>query len=182
MVDAALDKGANPNVADANARCIMRCGLDYGIEQGTKATAVTVVKTLLAHGADPNARLRIDEEKAAAERKANAGGVGARAKRNAMTITEIELNGATPVALAAEVNNLEAIKALVDAGADPLIGTETGTTPLMLASGAGTDVQRARSPEERATAVQTAKYLVDHGADKRCRRSADGAARASYQD
>src|SRR6202023_638651 len=105
------------------------------------------------------------EEKAAAERKANAGGVGARAKRTAMTITEIELNGATPVALAAEVNNLEAVKALVNAGADPLLATETGTTPLMLASGAGTDVQRARSPEERATAVQTAKYLVDHGAD-----------------
>jgi len=163
-----LDKGANPNLVDANGFTALHHAVrdsDYGIDSGTKATAVTVVKTLLAHGANPNARLKIDEEKAAAERKANAGGVGARAKRTAMTITEIELNGATPVALAAEVNNLEAVKALVDAGADPLLATETGTTPLMLASGAGTDVQRARSLEERATAVQTARYLVDHGAE-----------------
>jgi ankyrin repeat protein len=163
-----LDKGANPNVVDANGFTALHHAVrdsDYGIDPATKATAVTVVKTLLAHGANPNARLKIDEEKAAAERKANAGGVGARAKRTAMTITEIELNGATPVALAAEVNNLEAVKALVNAGADPLLATETGTTPLMLASGAGTDVQRARSLEERATAVQTARYLVDHGAD-----------------
>jgi ankyrin repeat protein len=163
-----LDKGADPNVVDANGFTALHHAVrdsDYGIDPATKATAVTVVKTLLAHGANPNVRLKIDGEKAAAERKANAGGVGARAKRTAMTITEIELNGATPVALAAEVNNLEAIKALVDAGADPLVATETGTTPLMLASGAGTDVQRARSLEERATAVQTARYLLDHGAD-----------------
>src|SRR5437016_5153087 len=71
----------------------------------------------------------------------------------------------TAVPLAAEVNNLEAGKVLVDAGADPRIATDGGTTPLMLAAGAGTDVQRARSLEERATAVQTVKYLVDHGSD-----------------
>jgi ankyrin repeat protein len=120
---------------------------------------------LLAHGANPNTRLKIDKEKAAAEKKANAGNAAARTKRTALTITEIELEGATPVALAAEVNNLDAIKALVEGGADPTIATEQGTTPLILSAGAGTDVQRARSPEERAMAVQTARYLVEHGAD-----------------
>jgi ankyrin repeat protein len=122
------------------------------------------VKTLLAHGADPNARLQLDKQKVAAEIKAQ-GNTGARAKRTAINITEIELEGATPVALAAECNNLEVIKALVEAGADPNIPTQQGTTPLILASGAGTDVQRARAPEERATAVQTARYLIEHGAD-----------------
>ena len=34
-----------------------------------------------------------------------------------------------------------------------------------MAAGAGTDVQRAREPEERAMSAQTAKYLVEHGAD-----------------
>jgi len=67
--------------------------------------------------------------------------------------------------LAAEVNNLDVIKALVEAGADPLIGTERGTTPLIMAAGAGTDVQRERAPEERATAVETARFLVERGAD-----------------
>ena len=163
-----LDKGANPNAVDANGFTSLHHAVrdsDYGVDPASKATAVTIVKTLLAHGANPNARLELDKDKIAAERKAQAGGAGARTKRTSITITEIELEGATPLALAAEVNNLEAVKALVEGGADPLIATEQGTTPLILASGAGTDVQRARSLEERATAIQTARYLVDHGAD-----------------
>jgi uncharacterized protein len=168
LVTLLLERGANPNTPDVNGFAPLHHAVrdsDYGIDPITKATAVLVTKALLTHGADPNQRLKISAEAAAAERKLNAGGAGARAKRSAMTITEIELDGATPVALAAEVNNLEAIKLLVDAGADPLIATESGTTPLMLASGAGTDVQRTRSLEERATAVKTAAYLLDHGAD-----------------
>ena len=121
------------------------------------------MKALLAHGANPNARLELDKDKIAAERKAQPDAVQDQAY--SITITEIELEGATPLALAAEVNNLDAVRALVDAGADPLIATEQGTTPLILASGAGTDVQRARSLEERATAIETARYLVEHGAD-----------------
>jgi ankyrin repeat protein len=101
---------------------------------------------LLAHGANPNARLKQE-------------------KPSVKTVTEISLQGATPLALAAEVNNLEAVKALVEGGADPLIATEKGTTPLILAAGAGTDVQRARSLDERATAVETARFLVEHGVD-----------------
>ena len=123
------------------------------------------MKTLLAHGANPNTRLQLDKEKVAAEIKAQAGNAAARTKRTSITITEIELEGATPIALAAEVNNIEAVKALVDGGGDPRIPTDKGTTPLILAAGAGTDVQRARSLEERATSVQTVRYLVEHGAD-----------------
>src|SRR5262249_24408235 len=48
---------------------------------------------------------------------------------------------------------------------DPLIPTDQGTTPLMLAAGAGTDVVRPRPPEERDTALATAKFLVEHGTD-----------------
>ncbi len=50
-------------------------------------------------------------------------------------------------------------------GADPNIATEKGTTPLILAAGGATDEQRPRSPEERALAVHTARFLVEHGAD-----------------
>jgi ankyrin repeat protein len=163
-----LDRGANPNAADANGFTPLHHAVrdsDYGLDPAAKAVSVVIVKALLAHGANPNARLQLDKEKVAAEIKAQAGNAGARTKRTSITITEVELEGATPVALAAEVNNIEAIKALVDGGADPNIATDKGTTPLILASGAGTDVQRARSLEERATAVQTARYLLDHGAD-----------------
>jgi ankyrin repeat protein len=163
-----LDNGANPNAVDANGFTSLHHAVrdsDYGVDPASKATAVTIVKTLLAHGANPNARLALDKDKTAAERKAQAGNAGARTKRTSITITEIELEGATPLALAAEVNNLEAVRALVEGGADPLIATEQGTTPLILASGAGTDVQRARALDERAMAIETARYLVDHGAD-----------------
>src|SRR5262249_29473856 len=73
--------------------------------------------------------------------------------------------GATPLALAAEVNNLDAVRALVEGGADVRVPTEQNTTPLILAAGAGTEVSRPRALEERTTAVETVRFLVGRGAD-----------------
>jgi ankyrin repeat protein len=136
---------------------------DYGIDINRKDQIVAIVKSLLKHGADPNLRIKQSKEKAAAEIKAGANAFYG--KRTAVTVTEILLQGATPIVLAAETNNLEVIKMLVDAKGDPNIPTESGTTALMMSSGVGTDVQRMREPDERNTAVQTAKFLVEHGAE-----------------
>jgi ankyrin repeat protein len=149
VVNVLLDKGADANIHDKNGFTAMHAAVrdsDYGEDRASRATAVATVKVLLAHHADPNVRIKAE-------------------KPVARTTNEVSLEGATPLALAAEVNNLEVIKLLVDGGADPLLATEQGTTPLVLSAGAGTDVQRARSLEERATAVETARYLVAHGAD-----------------
>ncbi len=165
-VDALLDNGADPNLADANGYTSLHRVVrdsDYGINLVAKDDILTIVKSLLKHGANPNVRLSQDKDKAAEEIKN--GNVAIEGKRTAVTVDEIILQGATPLFLAAEVNNLEVIKTLVAAGADPLIATERGTTPLMMAAGAGTDVQREREPQERATAVETAKFLVEHGAE-----------------
>jgi ankyrin repeat protein len=165
-VDVLLDKGADPNLADATGYTSLHRVVrdsDYGINLAAKDDILTIVKSLLKHGANPNVRLSQDKEKAAEEIKN--GNVAIEGKRTAVTVDEIILQGATPLFLAAEVNNLDVIKALVDAGADPLIASERGTTPLMMAAGAGTDVQRERELPERATAVETAKFLVEHGAD-----------------
>jgi ankyrin repeat protein len=54
---------------------------------------------------------------------------------------------------------------LVEGGADPLIPTDQGTSALVLAAGGGTDLSRPRPREERTTAVETARFLVEHGAD-----------------
>jgi len=136
---------------------------DYGIDVERKDAILAIVKSLLKHGADPNLRIKQDKAKAAAEIKAGANAFYG--KRTAVTVTEIILQGSTPLVLAAEVNNLDVIKALVDAEADPNIPTESGTTALMMASGVGTDVQRAREPDEQAMVVKTARYLVEHGAN-----------------
>jgi ankyrin repeat protein len=147
--EALLDKGADPNYHDGNSFTAMHSAVrdsEYGEDREQRARAVATLKVLIAHGGDVNARLHQE-------------------KPTVRALNELEFEGATPLALAAEVNNLEAIKVLVAAGADPNIPTAKGTTPLILASGAGTDVQRARSIEERSMAVETAKYLVEHGAD-----------------
>jgi ankyrin repeat protein len=149
IVEALLDKGADPNYRDKNSFTALHSAVrdsDYGEDAAQRARAVATVKVLLAHRADPNARLHQE-------------------KPTVRGLDELQFEGATPLALAAEVNNLDAIKVLVAGGADPNIPTAMGTTPLMLASGAATDVQRARSIEERGLAVETARYLVEHGAD-----------------
>jgi ankyrin repeat protein len=143
-----LDKGADPNAVDARGYTSLHLVVrdsDYGIDLTGKDKIVKIVKALLAHGANPNLRLKLT--------------------RNVGTVNEISLQGATPLVLAAEVNNLEAVRALLDAGADPRIPTDQGTTALMLAAGGGTDIQRMRLPEERATALETAKLLLERGTD-----------------
>jgi len=166
VVDALLDAGADPNMRDRNGYAALHRAVrdsDYGINLPEKDTIVAIVKSLLKHGANPNQRIEQDKQLAADEIKRGANAFYG--KRTALTVTEILLQGATPVVLAAEVSNIDAIKALVEAGADPNIATDAGTTALTMAAGAGTDVQRAREPEERALAAETAKFLVEHGAD-----------------
>jgi uncharacterized protein len=165
-VDALLDGGANPNLLDANGYAALHSAVrdsDYGIDFDRKDAQLAIVKSLLKHGANPNLRIAQDKSKAADEIKKGSG--VALKRRTALTVTEILLQGSTPLVLAAETSNLDVIKALVEAGADPNIPTESGTTALIMASGAGTDVQRAREPEERTLSSQTLRYLVEHGAE-----------------
>jgi ankyrin repeat protein len=146
-VNLLLDNGANPNATDwrgYNPLLLVVRDSHYGLDLANKDRIVTIVKALLKHGADPNFRLK---------------------QPKAITTNEVSLDGATPVLLAAEVNNTEAVKVLLDAGADPRITTEQGMTPLIMASGGGTDIQRARPPEERAQAIDTVKLLVERGVD-----------------
>jgi ankyrin repeat protein len=136
-----LDKGADPNVVAASGFTSL-----HNAARRRGAAAVTIITALLAHGAKPDVRLK-------------------QPKPTAESPNGIVFQGATPLAFAADVNNLDAVKALVAGGADPLIPTEQNTSPLMLAAGAGTDVVRSRSPAERAVAIETVRFLVEHGAD-----------------
>jgi ankyrin repeat protein len=144
-VNLLLENGANPNRTDwrgySSLLLVVRDS-HYGLDLANKDRIVTIVKALLKHGADPNFRLK---------------------QPKAITTNEVSLDGATPILLASEVNNTDAVKVLLDAGADARITTEQGMTPLIMASGGGTDIQRARPPEERAQAIDTVKLLVERG-------------------
>jgi uncharacterized protein len=147
MVELLLDNGADPNAVEwigySPLGWVVRDS-HYGIDLTAKDKVVDVVKLLVAHGANPNFRLKNEKSK---------------------TVNDVSLTGATPLLLAAEVNNTGAVKALLEGGANPRITTEQGTTALAMAAGAGTDIQRMRSPEERAMAIDTVKLLVEQGID-----------------
>src|SRR4029453_2249598 len=132
-VDLLLENGANPNLVDASGYTSLHRVVrdsDYGIDLASKDKVLTIVKSLLKHGANPNARLHQDKEKAAEEIRNGSGATYE--KRTAVTMTDIGPQGRAPRFLAAEVRKLDVIKALMDAGADPLISTEPGTPPLIM--------------------------------------------------
>src|SRR4051794_33241226 len=94
----------------ATRPCISPCASDYGLDLRTKDTSTRIVKSLLAHKADPNIRL-VQEHPAT-------------------TGNEVSLGGATALILAAEVNNYDVVKALLEAGADPKMTTDAGHNAL----------------------------------------------------
>jgi uncharacterized protein len=133
-----LDQGADPDAVAADGFTALHHAAKH-------RDTVEMVGALLRHHARPNVRLS--------------------QKKPTVLASGIVLQGATALAVAAEINNLDAVKVLVDGGADPSIPTERNTTPLVLAAGAGTDLARPRSPEERAMALHTVQFLVERGAD-----------------
>jgi ankyrin repeat protein len=145
MVELLLDNGANPNMKEAIGYTPLAWVVrdsHYGIDYANKEKIVDIVKVLLKHGADPNFRMMNEKSKA---------------------VNDLSITGATPLMLAAEVNNTEAVRALLDGGADPKATTVQGTNAVMLAAGAGTDIQRMRNPEERVMAIDTVKLLIERG-------------------
>jgi len=77
---------------------------------------------------------------------------------------QLKRPGATPLLLAAKGVDREMVKILLDAGADPHLPTNTGTTPLMVAAG----VEMQNPGEDSYTnddALETVKLLLAAGAE-----------------
>ena len=125
LADYLLDLGADPNLAGAGWNALhqtvrtRRMNVGFGIPgpipSGT-LDSIHVVEKLIAKGVDVNARMSRNGLKD-----------GQRNRLNRL--------GATAFFLAAKVTDVEAMRVLVDAGADPVMPNADGTTPLIVASG-----------------------------------------------
>ncbi len=122
-----LDEGADPNAAPlgytALHAAVLRGNLrDRGVVKDDPSAGVNLVRVLLAHGADPNARLT----------------QGTPVRRWSHDFAFMDRwVGATPFWLAAKFLEGDMMRVLADAGADPLLASPDGTTPLMAAAGLG---------------------------------------------
>ena len=134
-----LERGADPNVADSIGRTPLHAAVETG--------KALLVKAILAHGADPNARL-----------------VEAPHPFLGDFVSYERFVGATPawLAAAARVPNAEILRDLVGAGADPDLAADDGSTPLMAAVGMVRN--EARQATERE-ALDIVRFLVEHDID-----------------
>jgi ankyrin repeat protein len=108
-----LDSGANPNHHGAG-----RTALHSAVQQAMPE----LVRVLLAHGADPNARLTRPMP------------FLSRLILQAHGL-EVSTIGSTPFWLAASYGDVRTMRILVEGGADPLARSSDNTTPLMVAAG-----------------------------------------------
>src|SRR5262249_40279984 len=111
-----------------------------------KLDRIRVINSLLAHGADVNGRISMEEPRWS----------GARYRRH--------LAGATAFLLAAKAADVAVMRLLLAHGADPTINTEENITPLMAAAGIAWASNQDRASESQV--LEAVRLMVDEvGAD-----------------
>ncbi|MCH7747099.1 MAG: ankyrin repeat domain-containing protein [Acidobacteria bacterium] len=122
-----LDEGADANAAPLgytalHAAVVRGNLLDRDVLNLDPGAGVSLVRALVAHGADPNARLI----------------KGTPVRRWSHDFAFMaRWVGATPLWLAAKFLEVDMMRVLVEAGADLRLASSNGTTPLMAAAGLG---------------------------------------------
>src|SRR5919109_997916 len=152
-----LDRGANPNIEDAGftplhwAAGTWESGEANPVFGFTDAMSgipdrrakLQLVKALLAHGANPNARM-------SRRPPGFAGGY-------------TDAAGATPFLLAAATADLEMMRMLLAAGADPAATTKSGATAVIAATGMNRTLGESAVTESQA--LEVIRFLLQLGAD-----------------
>jgi ankyrin repeat protein len=166
-----LDRGADPNTNSAGYTALHWAagtweteltgpnGIstqpddEWGTLAGLRTGKLELVKSLLAHGADPNAQLTKTPPR-----------VGYSQLQVEHRVVGVNVyGGATPFLLAAVAGDTEVMRVLVAGGADPLRTSADKTTPLMVAAGLGRYMAESRVSEQKA--LDTVKLAVEFGGD-----------------
>jgi uncharacterized protein len=152
-----LDHGADPNISASGMTPLHWASTSwegfaanpvYGFEDPMsgipdREAKLRLVKALLAHGANVNARMT---------------------KRQPSFATGYaDAVGATPFLLAASVDDIQMMRILLAAGADPKIGTATNATAIMAATGLNHGIGESLLTEKDAT--NAVNFLLGLGLD-----------------
>jgi ankyrin repeat protein len=146
-----LDNGANANLASTGGVTPLFVTIDQGWAARTWYPApnseqetvghIELMKALLENGADPNVKM------------------GPKLWFRGFHGDWVDATGATPFWRAAQSNDIPAMRLLVAAGADPIITTAGGGSPLQVAAGFGYQPQTSNfAPNAR---LETLQFLVD---------------------
>jgi ankyrin repeat protein len=156
-----LDRGADPNILEAGftplhwAAATWENGLAnpvYGFVDPIggipdREAKLQLVNALLAHGADPNLQMTT--------RPPGYGGTGTGGYNDAP--------GATAFILAANAADVEMMRLLIKAGADPHQVTKTNSNALLAATALNRGIGEIIDDEDRA--LEAVKFLLDVGVD-----------------
>jgi len=152
-----LDQGADPNIGDAGFTPLHWASTTwegytanpvYGFEDPMagipdRQAKLQLVKALLAHGANVNARMTKTQPTFAAG--------------------YLDAIGATPFLLASSIDDLEMMRLLLAAGADPKVVTASNTTAIMAATALHHGMGESAVTE--AQAREAVQFLLDLGLD-----------------
>jgi ankyrin repeat protein len=156
-----IEKGADPNVADSTGTTALYSAVDMHTmgpmlsrpspKLVDKLDSADIVRMLIANGANVNARLKRPI-------------IG----RHHTPTGDASLGeGTTPLARAAKSNDLQLMRMLLDAGADPKLTLKDRTTVLMIASAGGAVVgaYAVAIPVTEDSSIEAIKLCLDRGVD-----------------